>query len=136
MNSIIPAEFSQIRYNVKVFPGTSYSTSLQDGANCQVYAYSILRSKGYEIPEFRSSELWEDQEYSEKTEIYQLYDLLLFNRVNEPYGAHVTLYWGKDTVLHLSSEIGIPEICTINKLTKRNVYKLLVGAKRLTKKRT
>jgi len=136
MNSIIPEEFLKIRYNGNVIPGTSYSTTLQDGANCQVYAYSILRSKGYKVPEFRSSELWEDQDYSINAEKYQIYDLLLFNHVNDPYGAHITLYWGNDTILHLSKEIGIPEICTIDTLMKRDTYKLLIGAKRLIKKGT
>ncbi len=37
-------------------------------------------------------------------------------------------------ILHLSKEIGIPEICTIDTLMKRDTYLVLIGAKRLIKK--
>lgn len=38
--------------------------SFTQGANCQLFAYEFLRYHGLEIPDFRSSELWGDQEYT------------------------------------------------------------------------
>jgi hypothetical protein len=37
-------------------------------------------------------------------------DLLLFNRTDEPCGAHVAVYLGQDGAVHLSQEVGRPVV--------------------------
>src|ERR1700757_3112860 len=56
----IPERFHQVLYNYDRYPGAPGVRGFVGGANCQQYAYEFLREFGYTIPDFRSSDLWED----------------------------------------------------------------------------
>ena len=70
------------------------ANGLSSGANCQHFCYEILRLFGFEIDPLRSSELWEDLEYSQKVQNPQALDLVLFNSTSESFGAHVGICLG------------------------------------------
>ena len=61
----IPEWLMKINYNGKIIPNGKEYDLMKTGANCQVFAYYILRLNNRIVPDFRSSELWADVEYSE-----------------------------------------------------------------------
>jgi AraC-like DNA-binding protein len=69
-----------------------------------------VRAFGYAIPDFRSSEPWEDAEYSVVCTRPEPFDLVLANEKPDSWGAHVSVCLGKGLVLHLSKRIGVPAI--------------------------
>ena len=127
----IPKPFIGIQYNGKRIPGIENASDLSLGANCQLYAYELLRYFGKTIPPFRSSNLWEDTEYTKKVDTPQFLDLMLYNKTPDPFGAHVGLYVGNDQVLHLSFDIGYPVIQQHSELISQEKYAYFIGAKRL-----
>jgi murein DD-endopeptidase / murein LD-carboxypeptidase len=60
MSLKIPDQFLGVKYNSAHYPGAPGVNGVVGGANCQQYAYAILRYFGRQIPDFRSSDLWED----------------------------------------------------------------------------
>ncbi|MEO1450916.1 MAG: hydrolase [Bacteroidota bacterium] len=128
----LPPEFFQIPYNARQIPGGASLDDLSGGANCQVLAYAILRYFGYELPPFRSSELWADTEYTRIVEPpFEPLDIMLYHRHQEAFGAHVGLYWGEGKVLHLSKGNGLPAIEEHADLLQQEKYRCFIGAKRL-----
>lgn len=127
----IPETFLKIRYNGEIHPYTDYKKDLTDGSNCQIFAYSILRYFSLEIPDFWSSELWEDTTHTEIVDEFQEFDILLYNNVNQAHSAHVTLFIGEDKIIHLSKAVGYPEIIEYQQFKERERYKYLIGGKRL-----
>lgn len=127
----IPERFLQINYNPEVKPQSNYSKDLIDGANCQIFVYSILRFYKHEIPEFRSSELWDDELFTCKVNEYQDFDILLYNNKDTAWGAHLALFIGNNKIIHLSKAIGKPEIIDCQKLQEREKYRYFIGVKRL-----
>ena len=128
----IPQEFLNIQYNPKQTPESQLSI-FKHGANCQLFAYSLLKHFGYSIPPLRSSDLWEDQEFTKNVDELKPFDLMLYHSKPEAWGAHVGLYIGNDTVLHLSQGIGTPEKRHHNDFKLSEKYKCFIGAKRLKK---
>jgi hypothetical protein len=63
---MIAPEFWDVRYDHNRYPGVA--VGLAGGANCQQYAYEFLRSWAFKIPDFRSSDLWQDTEYTVTTD--------------------------------------------------------------------
>ena len=55
----IPPEFFSVTYDYDRHP-QSASFDFSKGANCQLWAYAVLKHFGVNMPPFRSSELWED----------------------------------------------------------------------------
>jgi hypothetical protein len=55
-----PGTLLPIRYDQQKYPGAPGVSGVSGGANCQQYAYEFLRAFGYQIPDFRSSDLGED----------------------------------------------------------------------------
>jgi len=127
----VPKIFLNINYNSAVKPQSSYSKDLVDGANCQIFVYSILRFYKYEIPDLKSSELWDDELFTCKVNEYQDFDILLYNNKNNAWGAHLALFIGDNKVIHLSKAVGKPETIDYQKLRERETYKYLLGGKRL-----
>jgi lipoprotein Spr len=78
----IPPQFWGVRYNGAQFPGAVGVTGVESGANCQQYAYSILRHFGFELPDLRSSDLWDDTSHTAVSSDMKPFDLVLVN--NEP----------------------------------------------------
>ncbi|MEL7530821.1 MAG: hydrolase [Bacteroidota bacterium] len=128
----IPARFQAVVYRASRIPGVANAADLSLGANCQLYAYQILASKGYELPDFRSSELWEDETFTLKVhQDFRPLDIMLYHRRPESFGAHLGLYWGEGRVLHLSKSNGRPKLELHSTLLQEEKYAYFIGAKRL-----
>jgi cell wall-associated NlpC family hydrolase len=101
------------------------------GANCQSFAYAVLRYFGRIIPEFRSRELWEDEVHTFEVATWKQLDLVLFNRTHDAFGAHVGVYTGEDHVLHLCRSVGRPALWKLHEFAALPEYRILLGAKRV-----
>lgn len=134
--SRLPAEFRSVRYDGSRFPGAASVAArpgLGPGANCQLYAYEVLRHFGLCPPDLRSSELWEDTQSTARVPLADLrpLDLLLYNATDRAYGAHVGVRAGEDAVLHLCAEVGRPAVWRPEDFAARERYGVLLGAKRV-----
>lgn len=132
----IPANFRDVHYNADHFPGAPGVIGVEGGANCQQYAYSVLRHHGFELPDFRSSDLWEDTEYSAIVAGMEPFDLVLLHDRNDSWGAHVGLCVGEGLVLHLSRKNIVPAIETLEQMQARGDYRYLIGFKRPLRRRS
>lgn len=108
---------------------------LSEGANCQRYAYAVLRHHGLAVPPLRSSDLWADTGATLRTERPGPLDLVLFDGGPVPgrppgYGAHVGVHLGPDRVLHLCREVGRPAVWRYADFAARPRYARLLGFKR------
>ncbi|MGY5127103.1 cell wall hydrolase [Streptomyces nigrescens] len=108
---------------------------LAGGANCQRYAYAVLRHFGLLIPPLRSAELWADEAATRRVDRPQPLDLVLFDggpADGRPpgYGAHVGVHLGSDQVLHLCREVGRPVVWRYADFAARPRYGRFLGVKR------
>jgi hypothetical protein len=126
----IPAHLADVRYSASHFPGAVGVVGVEGGANCQQYAYAVLRHHGFTLPDLRSRELWQDRDYTAVTDRMEPFDLVLVHDNPDSWGAHVGLCVGADLVLHLSRKIGVPAIETLAELQQRDAYRYLIGCKR------
>lgn len=125
-----------IKYNGQIIPNNTNHNMTVTGANCQVFAYHLLRLHQFIVPEYRSSELWADTEFSEViTENFEPLDVLFFHKKNESYGAHVAVYLGDNQVVHLAKQVGKPVIWKMETFFEYPKYKFLLGAKRFYNKK-
>ena len=129
----IPDRFNTVAYVSSRTPEVSDPENLDAGANCQLYAYELLRHFGKIVPDFRSSEQWEDSTFSITVNELKPLDLMFYNDEPKAYGAHVGVYVGNSLVLHLSKENGTPKIEKHTELMKNKKYTVFVGAKRFIK---
>ncbi|PDT15991.1 hypothetical protein CO670_14455 [Rhizobium sp. J15] len=125
----IPRKFWEVRYNADRYPGAPGVNGVDGGANCQQYAYSILRHNGFEIPDLRSSDLWEDTLHTRVSQKLEPFDLLLVHREPKSFGAHVGLCVGENLILHLSRVRALPAVETLDELQRRDEYRFLIGFK-------
>jgi hypothetical protein len=132
----IPERFHHVRYNGARYPGAEGVVGLDGGANCQQFAYELIRHFGFAPPDYRSSELWEDETYIQ-TVVGEPApcDLLLFNRTSAAWGAHVAVYLGSNLAIHLSQRAGVPVIWKIEDFSLRPEYACFIGAKRARRSR-
>lgn len=131
-NFVIPESFADVRYVAQRIPGVENQADLRLGANCQVYAYAFLRHFGLAPPELlRSSELWADTEFTIIADDFQWLDLMLYNKTQAAYGAHVGVYVGDGQVLHLAQAIGHPIVQQHEDLLLEDKYACFIGAKRV-----
>jgi hypothetical protein len=126
----IPERFWKVRFDPAHDVDAPILKSFDASPNCQNFAYEILRHFGRSIPQLRSSNLWEDTEHTTVVSEYQPLDLLLFNRMANPWGAHVALCVGDSEAIHLSKRLGTAVVWPIKKFAERPEYRVLVGAKR------
>jgi cell wall-associated NlpC family hydrolase len=119
----------RVRYNASFYPGVQ--KGLEHGANCQHFAYELLRHFGLILPDFRSSELWEDCVYTNPAKELKPLDLLLWNKTPEAWGTHVGVYLGDGQVIHLSKAVGIVSIWMLEEFQKHEQYAFFIGAKRV-----
>jgi hypothetical protein len=128
----IPERFHHVRYNGARYPGAEGVVGLDGGANCQQFAYELIRHFGFAPPTYRSSELWEDETRT-RVVVGELVpcDLLLFNRTPAAWGAHVAVYLGSDLAIHLSQRAGVAVIWKIEEFHWRPEYACFIGAKRV-----
>lgn len=121
-----------MHYKGARIPGVENQQDLTLGANCQVYAYELLKEFGKEIPPLRSSDLWEDTIHTEKiTKDFMLFDIMLYHYKTEAFGAHVGLYMGEGKVLHLSKGNDVPMIEMHESMLTQEKYIHFIGAKRI-----
>lgn len=129
--NVIPDRLWRVPYNAQRYPGAPGTTGLDGGANCQLFAYELLRVFGLVLPPFRSSDLWEDTNHTIVVGApFEPLDLLLFNRTSEAYGAHVAVGLGGDQAIHLSRRMGRPVVWPIGRFHVESDYAVLIGAKR------
>ncbi len=129
----IPERFRQVPYNGAHYPGSANSNGLKGGANCQQFAYELLRHFGLTVPDLRSRELWNDVAHTQQVKCLQPLDLLLWNKTADPYGAHVGVYIGEGRAIHLSKEHGTPVIEPLTRFPQNPLYRVFIGAKRIRK---
>jgi len=128
MAALIPERLRATRYDANCFPG---SPVVREGfANCQSFAYAVLRHFRRTIPDFRSSELWNDSHHTFAVEHYVPLDLILFNRAPIAFGAHVGVYVGENSVLHLARRVGLPAVWSLSAFAETSSYRVVIGAKR------
>ncbi len=123
----IPSAFWTVPYRGEYFPAHDIAA----GANCQAFAYALLRHFGLAIPDFRSSDLWDDTGETERVADLAPLDLLLFNHTADAYGAHIGVYLGAGRVIHLAKRVGAPAIWPLERFTHEPGYETLIGAKRV-----
>ena len=131
----LPDTYWEVRYVGARYPGSPAVRShpgLDDGANCQLFAYEVLRHFGLAPPELRSSELWTDTAATQRVTVPRPLDLVLLNTANDPWGAHIGVWAGDEKVLHLCAEEGRPALWNMAMFAARPSYRTLVGFKRVT----
>ncbi len=127
----VPSWFLNITYNPRIIPSERTRDLLQTGANCQVFAYELLRYNGLYVPNFRSSELWDDTVYSKQIHTdFQPLDILFFNKTADPFGAHLGVYVANDKILHNTQKAGKPVVWLFEEFFKIAEYRVFIGAKR------
>jgi hypothetical protein len=130
----LPDSFWEVRYVGARYPGSPAVRSrpgLADGANCQLFAYEVLRHFGLRPPELRSSELWTDTAATTRVAAPRTLDLVLVNSSRDAWGAHVGLWADRNQVLHLCAEVGKPALWDLTEFAARPSYRVLVGFKRV-----
>lgn len=131
----LPDRFWSVPYVGARFPGSAAVAArpdLAEGANCQLFAYAVLRHFGLAPPALRSSDLWADTAATTRvTAARHPLDLLLFNAADDPYGAHVGVWAASDRVLHLCAEAGRPAVWPLSAFAARPRYRTLIGVKRV-----
>jgi len=124
----VPPRFWQVHYNGDRSP--QLGAGLDSGANCQHFAYELLRHFGRVAPDLWSSDLWESPASIRVTGPFEPLDLLLFNRTPDPYGAHIAVFVGDGQALHLSRKVGRPVVWRIEQFPELPEYAVLIGGKR------
>lgn len=142
----LPEAFRNVSYSGARHPGAGTpecpsptgdaADDLAGGANCQRYAYAVLRHFGLWVPPLRSAELWADERATVPAERPRPLDLVLFDGgpvVGRPtgYGAHVGVHLAPGQVLHLCKEAGRPAVWSYADFAVRPRYARFLGAKRV-----
>ncbi|MFF4901795.1 hydrolase [Streptomyces sp. NPDC001068] len=130
----LPPAFWTVPYVGSRFPGSpevADRPGLAEGANCQLFAYEVLRHFDLAPPDVRSGELWADTRATARVSVARPLDLLLFNATDDAYGAHVGVSVKEGRVLHLCAEIGRPVVWEMTEFAKRERYRVLIGIKRV-----
>jgi hypothetical protein len=136
--AFLPPRLRRVPYVYARHPGNTAPGDVSGGANCQLYAYAVLRHFGHHVPPVRSSDLWADHTAMRTVTDLLPLDLLLFDpgpRPEKPgraegYAAHIAVHLGPDRILHLCQEIGLPTLWTRADFAARPRYARLLGAKR------
>lgn len=127
-----PAWLWSVPFDGSRYPGAENPSPIEDGGNCQRYAYEVLAQFGHRIDDLRSSQLWADTDTTSHVRANDLtpLDLVLLNAKADAYGAHVGLVIATDQVLHLSREVGHPAVWSLADFAVRPRYATLLGGKR------
>lgn len=107
----LPPQFREVAYNGDRHPEAG--AGFARGANCQHFAYELLRHFGRSVPDLWSSELWHHAGSARVEAPFAPLDLLLFNRTADPYAAHLAVFLGEGEAVHLSKRVGRPVVWEI-----------------------
>jgi len=102
-----------------------------EGSNCQRFAFGVLSLFDLNCPPLRSSNLWEENEFTTVVSEPEPLDLAFFNFSDETYGAHLGIYMAPNEVLHLAQEIGKPAVWTFEDFSMRSRYSTVIGFKKV-----
>jgi hypothetical protein len=125
----LPSRYWQVPYVGARFPGAASRDELELGANCQLWAYAVLRHFSFDPSDFRSDDVWYDSTATRRVYDPRPLDLVLFNSDGDPYRAHVGL-WTGDAVAHLCREVGRPVVWAQSLFYARTRYSVRIGFKR------
>ncbi|MGW9024254.1 hydrolase [Streptomyces sp. NPDC055722] len=134
----LPSAFWSVPYVGSRYPGSpavSARPGLAAGANCQLFAYEVLRRFGLVPPAQRSIDLWTDTRYTVHVSAARPLDPMLFNSTDDAYGAHVGVRVERGRVLHLCAEVGRPAVWEPAEFAARERYRVLVSIKRVNSRR-
>lgn len=126
-----PSDIANVPFVLSAGPGATSPASWLKGSNCQRFAYGVLALFDLSCPPLRSSNLWEENEFTSVVNKPEPLDLVLFNSSSEPYGAHIGIYMAPNEVLHLCQEVGWPTVWTFEDFSKRLRYSTVVGIKKV-----
>jgi len=127
----LPPSFFDVTYEGSMIPGRQPQLGLTGGANCQRFAYEVLRHFGRRVPDLRSSDLWADVDATVIPDEPGPLDLVLFGVGDDAWGAHVGVYLGGEEVLHLCKEVGVPAVWDFAQFARQDRYRPRVGFKRV-----
>lgn len=127
----LPSSFFDVPYEGSMIPGRQPQLGLTAGANCQRFAYEVLRHFGRRVPDLRSNDLWTDEDATVIPDEPEPLDLVLFGTGDDAWGAHVGVYLGGGDVLHLCKEVGVPAIWDFDDFAARERYRPRIGFKRV-----
>ncbi|WP_460570241.1 hydrolase [Humibacter soli] len=118
-------------YVAAAHPQSVRPVPLDDGANCQTYAFAVLGLFGRRVPSHRSSELWDDPAFAhpDRDDATDL-DIALFGPSEDAWGAHVAVILG-GRLLHLSAEEGRPALWDWQDFAARDRYSQVIGVVRV-----
>ena len=120
----------RVRYNGARHPLAGPGSIFDEGANCKRFVFELLRHFGYEVGAMRSSELWDDRRFTRPVSRMRQLDILMFNRTDRSWGAHLALCLGNGLAVHLSEQVGRAAIWEVSEFPKHERYRSLVGIKR------
>src|ERR1700733_9556831 len=120
----IPARFMKVRYNGAAHP-LAKIRGLEAGANCQRFVFALLEHFGYAIAPMRSSELWDDRSFTRRVKRMRPCDILMFNRDESLWGAHLAMYVGNGRAIHLSKEVGLPASWRLAQVPRVSRYRVM-----------
>ncbi len=126
----VPSDFMCVRYNAARHPLAGRASIFDEGANCQRFVFELLSHFGYEVGAMRSSELWDDRRFTRPVRCMRELDILMFNRTDKAWGAHLALCLGNRLGIHLSKELGRPAVWNVAEFYRHERYRTLVGIKR------
>ena len=95
----------------------------------------MLGHFGFVVPDLRSDGLWHNDASTRRVEEPEPLDLLLYNRDDDPYGAHVGVCTG-NAIGHLCAEVGRPTVWPQSEFDARPRYAVRIGFKRPTNRST
>lgn len=128
IETALPSWLWAVRYDARVIPPGPDEPF--GAANCQVFAYAVLRQFGREVPPLRSSDLWADAAGLPVMPPFEPLDLLFFNPTSDAYGAHLAVSLGGERALHLCKSVGLPAVWTLQQFAAEHRYRVLLGGRR------
>lgn len=111
----------------------------EKGTNCELLVQALVRARGFYIPPFRSSQLYEDQLFTllvHDAGQIQTGDILGFCEVEKRdfYGIHVGLAWVVDNeevkVIHNARHLGNVKVQGLNEVMEYEKHARLAWIKR------
>jgi len=126
-----PSSIANVPFILSAGARTDSPSSWLEGSNCQRFAFGVLSLFDLNCPPLRSSNLWEENEFTTVVREPEPLDLACFNFSDETYGAHLGIYMAPNEVLHLAQEIGKPAVWTFEDFAMRSRYSTVSGFKKV-----